>query len=403
MKLDIPDIAKIVKVNELPEIKNPFFLDKDGRPLDDGLYSYTIFGRLGSEQRKTQFAYIDLHVPFIHPVIHNSLIKLDRSIGKVISGMKWVKLNRGGFLEEVEEGSKEGGTGIDFLYRNWENIKFKGTESDTRQERLDFILNFPRNEAFITNWLVIPPHFRDLDTSAGKAINTDVLTSMYAKLISHLTIFDRSADLLLTGNLTRAKIQEIIIDIYSYFTMGITMRNGTLERKGTTGIAGKRGLIHRSLLAKNIDYTARAVISCTHISSANRYDEQAVPYGYTGLPLHVTLTCFFPFIQHELTNYSSFYQGYDLIVKDDKKETVISPDNIKKFVKMFIGTREKRLLPIFLRDKNGKLENISAPSENGIVKLDLTITDLFYMLAKAAVGEGVTAKHILLTRYPIED
>jgi DNA-directed RNA polymerase beta' subunit len=400
MKLDIPNINHIVKVNELPSISSPLYLDKDGRPLSDGLYSYEIFGRLGTEQRKTQFAYVDLKLPYLHPTIYNILIKLDRSITKIISGTKWVKLSIGGYLEEAEEGAKDSGTGLDFLYKYWGKFKFKKTDSELRQEKLDFIFDFPKDEAFLTKWLIIPPHYRDIDTSSGDAVSTDILTSLYSKLIGGVTVVDRSSDIMLTGNMSRTKVQETINDIYSYFTIGITMRNGTMEKKGNTGIAGKRGLIHRSLLAKNIDYTARVVISSADMCSP-KYNSQQVPFGCVGLPLHTCLTIFFPFIQHLLSNFTSMDEEAKLVVVNDGKQVQITPDNIKKFVSLFIGTQEKRTLPIkFIDVQTGKA---TKDKFSTILGRDFTLTDLFFILANWAVNQGEVKKHAMVTRYPIED
>ena len=86
MKLNIVDANKFIKVNELEEVSNPVYFDRGRQPTDDGLFSYTIFGRPGSKERAQKFAYIDLKAPFLHPLVYKTLLRLDRKFEQVVAG-----------------------------------------------------------------------------------------------------------------------------------------------------------------------------------------------------------------------------------------------------------------------------------------------------------------------------
>ena len=69
MELSVLDIEKFVKVNGLQPVTALTFFEATGAPTEGGLFSYSIFGRAGSEDRKRRWAYIDLNGRFLHPLI----------------------------------------------------------------------------------------------------------------------------------------------------------------------------------------------------------------------------------------------------------------------------------------------------------------------------------------------
>ena len=78
MELSVLDIEKFVKVNGLQPVTALTFFEATGAPTEGGLFSYSIFGRAGSEDRKRRWAYIDLNGRFLHPLIFKTCCQLDR-------------------------------------------------------------------------------------------------------------------------------------------------------------------------------------------------------------------------------------------------------------------------------------------------------------------------------------
>ena len=133
MQVWLLDSEKFVKVNGLKEVSNPIMFDSGNVPTKDGLFSTEIFGT-SSRDRKETFAYIDLYKKFINPKIYLSLIRLNRNFESVIYGTKKFII-KNGILTPDENGD----TGIDWLYKVWDDIKFEKNESNQRNERIDLL------------------------------------------------------------------------------------------------------------------------------------------------------------------------------------------------------------------------------------------------------------------------
>ena len=58
LKVDLLDMEKFVRINNLQPCTNPIFLDRNV-PTEDGVLSYKIFGT-SQQERKNRMAYIDL-------------------------------------------------------------------------------------------------------------------------------------------------------------------------------------------------------------------------------------------------------------------------------------------------------------------------------------------------------
>ena len=172
MRVNIVDTNKFVNINNLQEVTNPVYFDRGRTASDDGLFSYRIFGRPGSKERKQVFAYIDLKRPFLHPLVFKNLKRLNRKFEDVVAGNgTWTLVN--GILVEDPNGD----TGLDFLYDNWYDLKFKESGSMQQKERIDFIKGFKREEAFMSKQIVIPAYYRDIDfqnASSGKIAHDEI-------------------------------------------------------------------------------------------------------------------------------------------------------------------------------------------------------------------------------------
>lgn len=389
MKLDIIDMERIIEVNNLPRVTNTVFIDKDMLPTTDGLFSYEIFGRPGSALRRFQFAYINLKKRFLHPVAYDMINRMDRRINDLIMGAKFFKVTATGALVEDPEGE----TGIDFFYDNFEKISFNNSDSVTksRKGRIGLLGGLPKDKIFITKFLVIPPFYRDIDLTSETSMSSDTLSPMYKTLLGLCNAIseDGKSDFL-TGHVTDYKIQMMLNGLYVYLT---------------SKIAKKNGMIQKNLLGKSVDYAVRAVISGPQIDS-DKYNEMQVPYGYIGIPLHLTLVLFFPFIIQQLERFFAAYKNTQLVVTTtgDRIEVVnetinaLSAKSFEKMINLYARSPSSRLTPIVMysgeKDKQVKLNLF-----NDVLGREFTLTDLLYIVA----SEVVENKYVYGTRYPIED
>ena len=119
MKIDLFDVKEFIELNHLKEVTSPVLFQRGDVPHPDGLISNEIFG-VTTKSRKETFAYIDLGNHFFHPHIYKVLRRIFRNIDKIVSGEEYYSIDQDGHLKLDENGS----TGIEFLYENWENIKW---------------------------------------------------------------------------------------------------------------------------------------------------------------------------------------------------------------------------------------------------------------------------------------
>ena len=161
LKLEVLDVDKYIKVNEMRPITNPSLYSGMGVPTSDGLFSNEIFG-ITQKDRSGIFAYIDLHEYFLDPSCYKCLLRLDNKFSYIVKALKKYKIDQDGNLVEDENG----GTGLRWLKANFNKIKLKRTSSRARDMRIRYIEhNFKMKRLWIDKYIVIPPYYRDTNTS----------------------------------------------------------------------------------------------------------------------------------------------------------------------------------------------------------------------------------------------
>jgi len=244
MKLDIVDLNRFIRVNNLKEVTNPNTFEQGYFPTDDGILSYKIFGLSGSYDRSTIFAYIDLKKHFLHPLIYKNLKTMNRKITGLISGEKYFSITGDGQLIEDNE---NGNTGIEWLYNNWEKIKWKKTNSYTHDASITLLTQLKKSEIFVDKWIVLPAAHRDVnlnDIKTGK-VSQDKLNDFYNQLILLSQSVNDDFDFM--SYLTENKIQMKLVDIFEYL---ISYVGGGKVNSLNVTREGKKQLIQHDLLGK---------------------------------------------------------------------------------------------------------------------------------------------------------
>ena len=128
LQLDLLDIEKFIRLNNLVPCTNAIFLDRN-MPTRDGVLSYEIFGT-SQEERRNRFAYIDLHQHYMHPLAATKLSSYDRTLSKVLFSQSAYILKDGALIEDIENGR----SGPEFLYEIWGKVKVRDKETITTKE-----------------------------------------------------------------------------------------------------------------------------------------------------------------------------------------------------------------------------------------------------------------------------
>lgn len=399
MKLDLMDMRKVIIVNGLRPVTNPILFETGNVPTPDGLLSLEIFGTT-SRERKDNFSFIELKDYFIHPFAYKMLIRLDRKIESIVKGTRRFIINEEGqFIEDEENGN----TGCQWLFKNWDKVKFKRNESNVRNERINLIEAYSKEVIFIRQWIVIPAFYRDVNFQNADAgqISHNELTDLYCKLLKYCNLLEASSEFDFMINSTKGKIQDTLVEIYNYF-------KGKLEKKN--------GLIRKSLLGKSIDYGVRAVIAAPEFKT-NKYNENIVDFRHCAIPVSLICTLFFPFMLHELRNF--FKEQYELLNYKISDLSEYNPNlsgsaDLLDFDFFYNEDYYKKLMDVFTRSYEDRFKKIEIPlkqeqpypiyykirlqKEDGTeVIRDMSYTDVLYIAAVRAASD----KHVFLTRYPI--
>jgi hypothetical protein len=405
------DQERLVKVNDIQQVSNPTMFNATGGLTADGLLSNEIFG-ITKETRANIPAYINLEEYFIQPYFYKIWLKIDKNLKAVIYETKNFRIDSKGYLVEDENG----GTGIKFLKNNIDKIKFK----DTKKDAMLKVLMTNKSVMFTKKIIIIPPYYRDVNNNNGR-MGVGEINKLYTNLINNVRALRESNDygLTMSGGI-RGKIQDSILQIYNWFTIGEAVAGG--EHTGS-GIFKKFGITKRSVMSKTTDYSARLVLSAPSIN-VDSLDELMVDMDYCSVPLSAVCVIFYPYMLFNLRQmFNNIFGGktyYDYTDKNGKLQRVellnpqieFSDDRFEKEINKFIHGYSNRLEIINIPNVEGKrlgLEfkgyNISKDDyENGLretgapIKRHLTWCDMLYI----AACECVKDKMVLITRYPID-
>jgi hypothetical protein len=421
MNINIFNYEEFIKLNSLKEITDPIMLDRGYNPTPFGIFSTDIFGRTEND-RKTTWAYVNLYEYFFNPFVYKIIKRLDRRIESIVAGIEKYIINDNGDLIEDNE---KGFTGIKFLYDNWEKIKFKSSESEKREERLLLLKGLKKNVIFTKYFLICPPFYRDINLQKkqeGK-LGVDPINEIYSKLIRLVSSLGTSEDEYdIVGNMTRAKIQMILVDIYNYFINKIRPRSGIEIDGKMMGGNAKDGIMRQFVLGKSIDYGARAVIS-TPKFNVNNFNEMKVNFQRTGVPLSICCTIFYPFILKWVKDFfeNEFaLETYPFMDKEGNMKKIklkdpkayFNNEYIQKNIDLYIHSYSDRFKRIEIPNEDGlelymKISGRKASIEDGkpsvetspLINRHATWTDILYL----AAVDSTEDKCITITRYPVTD
>lgn len=349
---EILDVEKFVRVNECKCISNPIVFQNANKPTPDGLLSNEIFGITHAE-RYGIYAYIDLGGEFINPLCYKRLVRINGKIKAIVHGIQNYSIAENGELIEDDNG----GTGIKWLRKNFDKIKWTFSETDAAKDSAAFIeLINKKKLLWMSKLPVIPPGYRDVVTTA-KGVGIGELNGLYQQLIMATNQYKQSADYGLTLlDTSAARIQETIVSIFDWFG------NGTVigSEKTSKNLPGKTGLIRRGIMSKTTDFCCRSVITAPD-NKCEDLEDMFVDMDHAAIPLAIAITCFKPFIMFWLRNFfenefagRNFYpirittkDGPKLIQLPIKDYQILYSDAyLESQIDRFVKGRFNRLIPV---------------------------------------------------------
>ena len=403
MKIDLFDTKEFIELNKLKEVTSPVLFQRGNIPHPEGLVSNQIFG-VTVHSRKTTFAYVDLQGYFFHPHVYKAIKRMFRNMEKLISGEQSYSINADGILVLDPNGE----TGIEFVYNNWEKINWaKSDTAGMRNERVDLLRNFKKEEVFTRYLLIIPPFYRDIKSSTSGG-ETGSLNNLYANAIRYASLLKERDLFDIQFNQTNLNMQNLLVSIYDFFK---------------TKLEKKSGMLRRYLLGKNVDFCTRSVITAPNYHASNP-DEIFVDFRHAAIPISQVCSLCNPYVikwvkdffDRELFSLKDSVTLYDPITDTEKRvrlnrpESVFTDKWIKKMIDTYIRDPESRFnkieVPVlnsnqkFYMSFSGKRFDTSNRSElSELVYRELTWTDILYR----ACVDITKDKHCLVTRYTLLD
>lgn len=222
----------------------------------NGLFSNEIFGHNGEKSRMRNFAYIDIKIPILHPMIYRTLGKLKRIYPEIMAGRTWAIFDEQE-QDFVKSDQVNGRTGYTFFMEYWEKIVFPQRLSDLRALSIKLIER-TKKVALNTRIIVAPAGFRDYVIIDNRE-EEDEVNSIYRRLLQasnnvskdmfdlNPVMFDR----------VRYGMQHAFNALYEYYENIIRGKNKLLQghvmtrqvRDGTRNVITTQNLDVKELFA----------------------------------------------------------------------------------------------------------------------------------------------------------
>lgn len=413
LNLELLDIDKFIKVNEWEEVTNPIFYNRPGEPSEDGLLSYKIFG-ITQEEKQNIFAYISLSQYFLHPLVYKAWVKVNPKIKDIISKLDTYSIDEKGNIVQDPKGSN----GIEFLRKNIDKIKFNETGKIKKDIAVRFLeLNRQRKMLFMDKLIVIPPFYRDTNSSSSNkgSVGVGKINQLYQSVLQQVnglkTNKEYGFDM---SGAQDFRLQETIVTIYDWYC-GNTNSSIAKDERGF-GLSGKLGIYRMANQSKTSDFGARLVITGPELK-ANSPKDMKVNFERSSVPLSAVIACFAPFIQFAVRRFfQQEFMGTEQlpVVKNGKVEykKLVDPmlqysdDVIRSQMDQFIHGYNNRFIPVTAELEDGTVVKLqfkgtkNNPNEDPetIYNRPLTWVDVLYM----AAVEVTEHRMVLISRYPVD-
>ena len=226
LKLTPDDLRSLRPVTSLD-----YFETHNGDLHEEGLFSISIFGRIGDEVRDQRFAYIDMKTQVFHPLIYRSLVQLRNFYSGIMAGTQYARWNEE--LRDFEPASETAGrTGYSFFVEHWADIVFKINKSPVREQRIKLIDRY-KDRALTSRILVLPAGLRDIEIGDdGRTVVPDI-NALYrrvmtvARAIPNTDFVANDA----SHDLPRHMLQMAFNAIYDHIELMLTGKSGFFQSK----------------------------------------------------------------------------------------------------------------------------------------------------------------------------
>lgn len=286
---------------------------------EDGLFSTSIFGKVGTPDRNLRMSYINVKINVFDPKLYYLICSLKQLYKNIIAGTAYAKWDAKE-KDFVKSTNIDGSTGFNFFLQHWKEIRFVKNNSQSRNDAIDVVTKY-KEKALTTKVMVIPAGLRDVEISDNEEVTKHEINDFYVKLLSVANSLPDSGSL--DNSLTdraRLSIQLTFCELYDYLSK-------------LTG-QEKKSFMRRKWGTRRVKYGSRNVIVALPSLLSHVNDVKAIRYNETGIGLYQASVVYSPVLVHKLL------EGYLMHCKHPS-DGVINLVNPKTLVREEVSVKPK--------------------------------------------------------------
>ena len=251
---------------------------------DDGLYSTTIFGRVGSDARDQTFSYIDLKATILHPKIYRDLVALKSLYRDILAGRETAIFDPVA-KDFVADKSEQAQTGYSFFIAHFPKLELRKSKSPTRMLKVQLIEKY--RDAAMTRYIpVIPAGLRDIEINPNGTVSKNEIHDLYYRALSIANTIPLTSEMESPAlDIARNAMTNTMLEIYELI-------------EGMLG--GKNGFILNKWASRRVVYGTRNVLSVMDTSIGDLTANNAPGFDATTLGLYQVIKGLTPITIHRL-------------------------------------------------------------------------------------------------------
>ena len=293
VKSDIPFNIQILKIEDRtfagvrPVTSMDTFDGATRNFAENGLYSVSIFGRMGDDMRNNRFSYIDVRASIMHPIIWRALGKLKQLYHDILMGQEYAVFDPA-VKDFVRSDVIDGKTGFQFFIEHADKLEFQKTNSTERDFNIRVVKKYWKI-AMTSKIVVEPAGLRDIQLSGDGRHEEDEVNDLYRRLlaVSNTIAMHAMKGAAEALDHTRLLLQKTFNAIYEHF-------EGMLR--------GKRKLLQNKWAARRIQNGTRNVITAMNTSVKVLGAPGNIGVNHTGIGLYQYCKAVMPMAWFQLRN-----------------------------------------------------------------------------------------------------
>ena len=201
---------------------------------EDGLFSQTIFGKVGDSIRNKRFSYIDIKLHIFHPLLFKAITSISPLYADIMAKKQYAEWDDS-IKNFVKTDQLSGDTGYAFFIKHWKDIEWKRTGSDKRESVIQLIEKY-KNVALTNKVIVLPAGLRDYEIDENGKETEDEFNSLYRSLLNNSSIVHEkliTEDSIRSYDNVRMSLQRTFNEIYSKITSMLEGKNKLILGKWT--------------------------------------------------------------------------------------------------------------------------------------------------------------------------